>query len=241
MQKPMSRLAVFGAALAISQLSLASGGHPISGANYYELDVQPVTTINPMTGANIAAYNLLPFIPLPPPPTSIADPFMINGFIVQAANDAAAAEIFGGWLMGYISLQDLKNMSVATIHSECTDIGGAYADPSSPHPPLLFTTTNDPNERPDLVSSCVSTANFKGHHVVMTGISNKPAWEGNWQSCWTQAPLPVSTKLAVTGGTGSFLRVRGELKIDPVKIENPPGVCQRPGPVKRLRWTLIPF
>lgn len=240
MNRMLTQAAVLGAAMTMSQVALATT-HPINGANYYEIDVQPLTTLDPITGNGIAAYNLLPFIPLPPPPATIADPFMINGFIVQSANDQTAAGIFGAWLAGHLTLQDLANMSVGTIHSECTDIGGAYAVPGNPFPPLLFKTTNNPNEQPDLVSLCTEVANFKGDHVVMTGISNKPAFEGNWQSCWTAPPLPIATKLAVTGGTGAHLKIRGELKIDAVKIEPAPGICQRPGPVKRLKWTVVPW
>lgn len=236
----LSKAAVLGAAIAISQGALATS-HPISGANYYEIDVQPMTTLDPATGSGIAAYNLLPFIPLPPPPATIADPFMINGYIVLAPNDAAAAGIFGAWLAGQLTLQDIQNMSVGTIHSICTDSGGAYAVPGNPFPALLFKTTNNPNEQPDLVSQCTEVANFGGDHLVMGGISNKVAFEGNWPSCWTAAPLPVATKLAVTGGTGAHNKVRGELKIDAVKLEVAPGICQRPGPVKRLKWTLFPW
>ena len=235
--KHVMSAAVLGTTVAMSSLSFgAYNGHPISGFNYYEIDVQPMTTNDPQSGANIEAYNLLPFLPLPPPPTNIADPFMINGFIVLAQNDAQAAGIFGGWLSGQISTEDLRNMSVGTMHSKCTDIGGAYA--GNGFPALLFTVTDEPQEEPNLVTQCIQVANFNGEQLTHTGLSNDPAWEGNWQSCWNAPPAPVTTELAVTGGTGYFLRARGQKKVNAVKLEVAPGVCQRPGPVKRLKWNL---
>ena len=237
--KKLISTAIIAASLSMPAAALAEWGHPFSGWNYYEIDIQPMTTNNPFGPQNIEAFNLLPFLPLPPPTKNTADPFMVNGYIILALSDEMAAGIFGAWTAGQLSTEDLANMAVGTMHSKCTDIGGAFAVDGNPYPSLLFKTTDDPNEEPGIVSQCVQVANFKGKQIVMTGLSNNAAFEGNWQSCYTEPPAPVTTELAVTGGTGPFKRARGELSIDAVKIEFPPGNCQRPGPVKRLKWHLM--
>lgn len=223
------------AALGGGQASATFNGHPLNHLTYYEIDVQPITTINFQTGANINAYYLVPFIPLPPPPMSIADPLMINGYIIQAASDEAAAGIFGAWVSGQLPLSAIQAMAKGTIHQVCTDIGGAP-------PALTFKVTDNPNEVANLAAICHSVANFNGDHISLTGLVNQIAFEGNWQSCYTQAPAPIPSELGITGGTGVFNRSRGQLKVTAVKIFNPAtGTCERPGPVKRLKWSITPW
>ena len=138
-------IAAFGCTSALATYN----GHPVNNATYYEIDVQPITTINLQTGANIAAYYLVPFIPLPPPPASIADPLMINGYIIQAANDDAAAGIFGAWISGQLPLSAIQAMAKGVMHQVCTDIGGAP-------PALTFKVTDNPAETPAMAAICQS-------------------------------------------------------------------------------------
>ncbi len=239
MKKIATIAAAVAATLGCSQALATYNGHPINNATYYRIDVQPITTmkINFQTGAvdaHIAAYYLAPNIPLPPPPVSIADPLMINGYIIQAANDQAAAGIYGAWVSGQMTLQQLQGMAKGTVHEQCMDVGGAP-------PTLTFKVTDNPNEAAALAALCTQVANFNGEHIALQGLVNSYAWEGNYQSCWSQPPYPVPSELSITGGTGHYNKVRGELEVRAVQIVNPQnGQCMRPGPVKKLKFVLIP-